>query len=131
LDSSHDRNQRNEFWADFARRFEERMARRAERWQARAERRAARDERRHGRWAAWHGMGPGFGGPGGFGAPGRETDSGLQAQVDAMAQTIRDLTARVAVLEKLSTDPEAKLREEIEKLRREDSGKSSGEGGQP
>jgi hypothetical protein len=127
VDSSYDRNRRNEFWSDFARRFEERMARRAERWQARAERRAARDEQRYGRWSGWHGMGPGFGGPGGFGAPRHEPDHGLQAQVEAMAQTIRELTDRVAVLEKLSTDPEAKLREEIEKLRREDTRRDSGE----
>jgi hypothetical protein len=121
---------RNEFWSDFARRFEERMARRAERWQARAERRAARDERRYGHWAGWrHGMGAGmFGGPGGFGAPHDGPDPALKAQVDAMARTIRELTERVAVLEKLSVDPEAKLREEIEKLRREDADRDSAEG---
>lgn len=123
MDSSYDRDKRNAFWTDFAHRFEERMARRAERWQARAERRAARDERRYARWAGWHGMGPGFGafgGPGGFRAPHGQDDPALKSQIDAMAQTIRELTERVAVLEKLSTDPEAKLREEIEKLRRDD-----------
>ncbi len=105
---------RNEFWSDFARRFEERMARRAERWQARAERRAARYER----WSGWSGaMGPGSFTPPPQGGQGR----GLEAQVEAMAKTIRDLTERVATLEKLSVDPETKLREEIEKLRREDA----------
>jgi hypothetical protein len=126
VDSSYDRDKRNAFWADFAHRFEERMARKAERWQARAERRAARDERRYSRWSGWHGMGPGFGGPG-FGGPHRGEDPALKTQMDAMAQTIRELTDRVAVLERLSTDPEAKLREEIEKLRREDAAKPTGE----
>jgi hypothetical protein len=121
VDSSYDRNQRNEFWADFARRFEERMARRAARWQARAERRAARYER----WAGGPGsMGPGMG-SGAF-TPQGGSDRALQAQVDAMTKTIRELTDRVAVLEKLSTDPETKLREEIEKLRREDAGEGRG-----
>ena len=110
---------RHAFWTDFARRFEERMARRAARWQARAERRAAR----HERWAGWSGaMGQaGFAPP-----PQAGQDRGLQAQVEAMAKTIRDLTDRVATLEKLSVDPEMKLREEIEKLRREDKGGGNG-----
>lgn len=107
---------RNEFWSDFARRFEERMARRAERWQARAERRAARYER----WAGYSGMGAGS-----F-APQGGQDRALQAQVEAMAKTIRDLTERVATLEKLSVDPETRLRDEIEKLRREDTGGGHG-----
>jgi sirohydrochlorin ferrochelatase len=113
--------ERNAFWSDFARRFEERMARRAARWQARAERRAARYER----WAGWSGrMGPGAFTP----PPQGGRDPALQAQVDAMARTIRELTDRVVVLEKVTTDPETKLREEIEKLRREDSHKDAGEG---
>lgn len=121
MDSQYDRNA---FWSDFARRLEERMARRAARWQARAERRAARYEPRAG-WSG--GSGPGAFTP----QPQGGRDPVLQAQVDAMARTIRELTERVAVLEKLTTDPETKLREEIEKLRREDSYKDVGEGRGP
>lgn len=102
---------RQEPWADFARRFEERMARRAERWQARAERRAARG----------HGCGAARGGADWSDPSPRESEErNLRDKVEAMAKTIQALGERVGVLEKLAADPEAALRAEIEKLRRED-----------
>ncbi|MBI1359177.1 MAG: hypothetical protein GC155_02715 [Alphaproteobacteria bacterium] len=101
---------REEFWTDFARRWEERIARRAERWQARQERRAAR-------YAAW-GSGAGSAGRGyGYQRQNHE----LEAKVEAMTKTIEQLTERITTLEKLAVDPDARLAAEIERLRREDN----------
>ncbi len=105
------RYNREEFWTDFARRWEERIARRAERWQARQERRAAR-------YAAW---GAGMGGAGyGYGRASQTRNHELEAKVEAMTKTIEQLTERINTLEKLAVDPDARLASEIEKLRRED-----------
>ena len=135
-DRSHDRSYdrhdgpAEDFWSDFHSRWEARRARRAERYARRAQRYAERGAR-YARWAQHSAYWSGFAQDIAHGvvsgvasARARAGSAGtladIRAKVEEMARDLKDLANRVAALEKLATDPDQRLREEIEKLRRED-----------
>ena|ERR1700754_2498566 len=100
-------------WAEYRKRREEWRARRQERRAAWREMRAARRAAWHVHWGN-HSLGGGW-----EQAPAE--NPGTKAMIADMQATINRLLERVAVLEKLATDDDRRIADEIEKLREKGS----------
>jgi hypothetical protein len=105
-----------------ARREERRMRREEwrEQWRARKDEWRERRREHRDRWRAMWGH-PAAWGVNATGARPGETREELRKTVEEMKQIVATLSQRVQVLEKLAVNPEARLADEIEKLRNKPS----------